>query len=143
MGVVDYRKLSLSTHCGNSFSNKPVSSIIKNMMIIFEKSNPALSGFLASRSLCFSEHVTKHTYYYLHVCGKSQTNNLWGFSQNSYIKMMLCFSRLNLLVLCYSDMNQHLISEALKLFWSIWFSLLILLFLDPSLYPLQDYCSLM
>lgn len=51
MGVVDYGKLSLSTHIGNSFSNKPASPIIKNMMIMFEKSNPALSGFLASRNI--------------------------------------------------------------------------------------------
>lgn len=65
MGVVDYGKLLLSTHFGNEtfFSpDKPASSMIKNtIMIIFEKPNPALPGFLASRSLYFSVWVENQT----------------------------------------------------------------------------------
>lgn len=68
MGVVDDGKLSLSTHFGNSFSNKPVSSMIKNVMIIFEKSKPALSGFLAPRNLYFNECVEDKTYLILFAC---------------------------------------------------------------------------
>lgn len=86
---------------------KPASSIIKTMMmIIFEKTNPALPGFLASRSLYFSDCVENQACLLLSAClqAVSETGPR-GISQNSCLRMILWFTSYSLLVSCYSDMK--------------------------------------
>lgn len=58
------------------------------MMIIFEKSNPALSGFLASRNLYFNECVEDQTYLLLFAC-------LWEVSDRQSLGLLLEFLHKN------------------------------------------------
>lgn len=139
MGNSHFLYISVIKH---SFSNKSASSVIKNVMvIIFEKTNPALLGFLASRAQILANvQKTKHIYHYLHACRQSQREKLLSFSQNSFIRMMLWFPSHSLLVLCYSDMNQHLISKVLKYFWCTWSSLPIFPVSRAFSLPVLQYC---